>query len=305
MEDVIQEATLSIPENKGAFPKVLLFGNGLLRLADGISWEALLNDMKNRDVSKAEIEAVPYCMRPELLCDMSAEDVRRQVGQRLVDAPLCCSHQLERLLALDFDCILTTNYTYEIEHILTGGKWNSRMRRKCVRVLDGSSHVRHNLSICYEIPRVGKKPVQVWHIHGDAERHASMILSYYSYANAIHKLQEYNKRLGDAVYEHQKAGKDFLVRSWLDWFLVGDVYTVGYSFGFAEIDLWWAMERKKREHAQVGKLHYLNINKEGSAECEPLLKALGAECRNIYLNDRPWPESYDEVIDYIADDLKK
>lgn len=301
--DKIEKNTISLQGE--SFPKVLLVGNGLLRLADGISWEALLNDLKNRDVSPAEIEAVPYCMRPELLCDMSAEDVRRQVGQRLEDAPPCCSPQLERLLALDFDCILTTNYTYEIEHILTGGKWNSRMRKKCVRVLDGSSHVRHNLSICYEIPREGKKSVQVWHIHGDAERHASMILSYYSYANAIHKLQEYNKRLGDAVYEHQEAEKDLPVRSWLDWFLVGDVYTVGYSFGFAEIDLWWAMERKKREHAHVGRLHYLNISKESSAECEPLLKALGAECKNIYLNDRPWPEAYDEVIDYIADDLKK
>ena len=288
-----------------SLPKVLLVGNGLLQLADGISWEALLNDLKNRNVSKGAIEAVPYCMRPELLCEMTAEEIRRQVGRCIAEAPLCCSAQLKQLLTLDFDCILTTNYSYEIEHILTAGKWNSSMRKRCVRVMDGSPYVHHNLSVCYEIPRLGKKPVQVWHIHGDALRHTSMILSYYSYANAIYRLQEYNKRLGNDVFEHQQENRELVVHSWLDWFLIGDVFTVGYGFGFSEIDLWWALERKKRENAQVGKLFYMNVGKDKPAECQALLEALGAECHNVFLRGREWADGYDEIVEELASMISK
>lgn len=293
-----QAAFISLDPTR--LPRVLLLGNGILRLCDGISWNDLLNDLKNRDVVEADISDVPFCMKPEVLCDLDAEEIRRKVGARLADATLCITPQLEKLLSLDFDCILTTNYTYEIERVLTNQKWDDKMRRKCVRVMDGSSHVRHNTNICYEIPRENKPPVQVWHIHGDALRHTSMILSYYSYANAIHKLQEYNKHLGDAIFEHQQEGEALSVRSWLDWFLVGDVYTVGYSFDFAEIDLWWALERKKREHASVGKVHYMNLSNGASAKCKPLLEALGGQYKDILLEGKSWAEGYDAVIDQIA-----
>lgn len=283
--------------NAHAFPRVLLLGNGILKLCGGISWEQLLEGIQNRKVPAAEIKKVPYCMQPELLSSAEAEVIRRQVGEKMSASAPCISPQLEKLLALDFDCILTTNYTYEVETILTGGRWNERMRRKCLRVVHGSSHVHHNLSICYQIPRTDRPPVQVWHIHGDAMRHASLILSYYSYAAAMFKLQEYNKQLGNTLLEYQQAGKPLPVHSWLDWFLAGDVYTVGYGFDFSEIDLWWALERKKREKANVGRLYHLNLEEKMPADNKSMLEALGAHYEGIVLESGSWENGYEAVID--------
>ena len=48
-----------------AFPRVLLLGNGILKICGGISWEQLLEGIQNRKVPAAEIKKVPYCMQPE------------------------------------------------------------------------------------------------------------------------------------------------------------------------------------------------------------------------------------------------
>lgn len=289
----------TISLSSDAFPRVLLLGNGILKLSGGISWKQLLSNIQNRELPEAEVNKVPFCMQPELLSSAEAEVIRRQVGEKMSASAPCISPQLEKLLALEFDCILTTNYTYEVETILTGGRWNERMRQKCLRVVHGSSHVHHNLSICYQIPRADRPPVQVWHIHGDAMRHTSLILSYYSYAAAMFKLQEYNKQLGNTLQEYQQSGKPLPVHSWLDWFLASDVYTVGYGFDFSEIDLWWALERKKREKANVGRLYHLNLEEHMPADNKSMLEALGAHYEGIVLENGSWANGYEAVIDQL------
>lgn len=285
-----------IPLTDSRPPRVLLLGNGILRLCRGVSWSELLEGLRSREVSDTDLKAVPYCMQPELLCDAEAEVIRRQVGAHMAAAAPCISPQLEALLALDFDCILTTNYSYEVEEILTGGQWNEKARRRCLHVADGAPGAHNNLSICYAIPRKDRSPVQVWHIHGDTLRHTTLILSYYSYAASIYRLQEYNKRLGNALEEHQQSGNALTVRSWLDWFLAGDVFSVGYGYDFSEIDLWWALERKKREKADVGQLIYLNLETEKPAANRQLLEALGARYEGIPVENGSWVRAYDRLI---------
>ena len=53
--------------NAHAFPRVLLLGNGILKLCGGISWKQLLANIQNRELPEAEVNKVPYCMQPELL----------------------------------------------------------------------------------------------------------------------------------------------------------------------------------------------------------------------------------------------
>ena len=42
--------------------------------------------------------------------------------------------------------------------------------------------------------------------------------------------------------------------SWVDYFLTGEVYSVGFGFDLSEIDLWWLVDCKRR-HFSNARLH--------------------------------------------------
>ena len=61
-------------------PRVLLLGNGLLRLAGGGDWSALLNQLSGSEKS-VNLKGIPYAMKPEALCGPDVESVQRQAAQ--------------------------------------------------------------------------------------------------------------------------------------------------------------------------------------------------------------------------------
>ena len=237
-------------------PNVLLLGNGILRLADGPKWSDLLEKIAENEISEATLDEIPFSMRPEVLCGTESERVQTKVSDELKKWEQKIPQELEELLTLDFDCILTTNYTYEIENILCNGKWTENRRKKALRCLNDSKSQHKNTHNCYEIERVDKPDIQVWHIHGDQARKRSLVLSYYSYAQSLQKLQEYNAKTGGFHKKRQDEGKAFVMKSWLDWLVCGNVYVVGLGLDFSETDIWWALERKSREKAKVGKTFF-------------------------------------------------
>lgn len=49
-----------------------------------------------------------------------------------------------------------------------------------------------------------------------------------------------------AVYKAFLSGKtDFTPSSWIDYFMLGDVYMVGLGLDISEMDLWWLISCKK------------------------------------------------------------
>ena len=196
------KTTLKLPMDR--LPKVLLLGNGILRLSGGGDWGALLNQINLKD-KLPNLGKVPYAMQLECLCGVDVEDVQRRTSAAIADGPT--DEVLKRLLALPFDAILTTNYTYEIERVLTGREWTEAARRKAFVALEGSPHVRHNTCVCSLVPCADGCTVPVFHIHGERGRKHSLVLSYYSYANAVSRLIELNKKRGNAYEEHQQAGQ--------------------------------------------------------------------------------------------------
>ena len=231
-------------------PNVLLLGNGMLRLGNqGKSWEQLLDDIKTRE--RVNAEYVPGAMKPEAFCGVDAEEIQRRIAKEIetledVHSLLC------ELLRVPFDAILTTNYTYEIESVLSEKAWNERTRRAAFVALDGNTKVHHNTFVCNAVTTGDGRTVPVFHIHGEKARKHSMVLSYYSYANALSRLTMYNKALGNNLYECQQEHRQFFCKCWLDYFLLGNVWAVGLSMDVSEFDLWWAVERKARERAKHG-----------------------------------------------------
>lgn len=291
-------------------PKVLLLGNGMLRLGnEAAGWDDLLVKIKTRP-GKLDVKGanVPYAMQPEALCGVDVEQIQRDVSANIVT--LKKHHPLlDELLGLPFDAVLTTNYTYEAEAILSGKEWPGKSeRRKAFTVLDNKPTVRHNTFICNSVKVPGRGVIPVFHIHGEAERKHSLILSYYSYANALSRLVTYNRdKLKDSLNEHQQEQKDYQCRCWLDYFIMGDVWSVGFGLDVSEFDVWWAIERKAREKAEHGRFKaYFEKKPDAKTDTAQvlLLGAMDADYKSIPLTGDKYEALYREVIDDIKKDMK-
>jgi hypothetical protein len=284
------------------YPRVLLLGNGILRLRGGVSWEALLARIAvNDEISDDVLRDIPLAMRVEALCGVDVEGARLRAAAEFEPMEACVTDTLKRLLALPWDCVLTTNYTYEAEGVLLGqDRFGKEDRRRMLACMDGSVYRKDNLHFCYIMERKGLPPLPVWHIHGDLGRPDSMILSYYSYAKAISRLQKYNRQLKNAFQDAVQARRLVTPRSWSDWFILGDVYTVGFGYDFSEFDLWWAAERKARENARVGRLIAYQDRQQKSDPVCALLSAVGGEVNRVYDY-----EDYTEYYRIVIDDIEK
>ncbi len=285
---------LQMDPNK--IPSVLLVGNGVLRLGKCISWNDLLQKIASPTDKTMHLKYVPMAMQPECLCGVDVDEVQRRIAQEITESEPDQSDYLKRLVSLPFDAILTTNYTYEIEQTLTGNKWDNQTRKKSFFALDGNTHVRNNTCICNIVNTKEGRTVPVFHIHGEKFRKHSMILSYYSYANAVSRLILFNKQRGNIYQEKQQANEKLSCLSWLDFFLLGNVYSVGFGFDTSEFDIWWAIERKAREIAQKGILYaYMIEEKECEIRQEALFHAMKVYVKKIIAKNG-YLDAYEQVL---------
>ena len=98
-------------------PRVLLLGNGLNRVYGGASWAGLLDKLNRTGYTPDQVKGIPMPMQAVLLSedhvDVSLKDLRRELSR--YEGHPWLEEQLRTLLALPFDCVLTPNFTYEIE----------------------------------------------------------------------------------------------------------------------------------------------------------------------------------------------
>lgn len=280
-------------------PKVLLLGNGILQLNNGICWSDLIRSLSRSGSEEKNIDGIPFAMQPEAVCGTNVEEVQRKTAETIKNGE---PHELlKQLVSLDFDAILTTNYTYEIEQTISEKDWTERSRRNSHTTLYGSPHVRYNTFKCNLVRGKNGREVPIFHIHGEKDRKHSLVLSYYSYANAVHHLIEMNKRRQNIYEEKQEVGNSLECHGWLDYFLLGDVYAVGFGFDFSEFDIWWAIERKSREHALHGQVHAYTIGDQPDHAKSTMFTSMNIEERFIKLLDDNYSEAYENILK----DLKK
>ena len=284
------------------FPKVLFLGNGILRLTNnGTGWSDLLSALSSDGRIKQDICNVPNAMQPEAIRGTDVEEVQRLTATSLTSQK---PHNiLKQLVFLDFDAILTTNYTYEIETALLNGKWNDNYRRHSHMTLFGSPHVLYNTYKCNIVKDINGRAIPVFHVHGELARKRSLVLSYYSYADAVYHLIEMNKLRKNDYEEHQQSGSLLNVRGWLDYFLMGEVYSVGFGFDLSEFDIWWAAERKSREHADNGMLHAYTISGSSEKSKSLMLRAMGIDERYYRVYDGQYEKAYMSVLEEIKAEL--
>ena len=240
----------------GKTPNVLLLGNGINRAYKFMSWDELLQKISTNKGIK--LDSVPAPLQAVILTGDNVDVKLKEIAPDLVSlkAPYEEEILLQEISQLPFDAILTTNYTYELEKSicndfkLAPGK-SSKYRK--VSVPDSKSFARDNLFTYFELPNFDKP---IWHIHGEAAKTKTMILDHYYYGKMLSQSNSYLSALISRYKASQTAGRDFECKSWIDYFLIGNVTIVGLGLDFSEMDLWWLVNAKKRRFPESKIIFY-------------------------------------------------
>jgi len=214
-------------------PKVLLIGNGFYRIYNEGSWNELIEGLKDSKYKdKAESYIIPEPLKVVALAPkMDALELNKEVKNKLNAG--CYIKVLEELLKLNFDLILTTNYTYEIERTL---------KKKGTRIVTKKKYT-HERYLLHKYTLIDNN--KIWHIHGELNKPSSLILSEYSYGVLLSKIYKTIESNTTRFFK-RKINNGFNIDNWVDAFILGDVYSIGLGLSMSEVDLWWLLGKKEK-----------------------------------------------------------
>lgn len=296
-------------------PQVILIGNGLIRsFGDSpTSWTDLLENLTTEKYKgKINPNGLPNTLQIILRTEGNVNNALDEHKEELKGNPVTpeLHSRIDAIRKMNPDHILTTNYSYEIECALAGQKTLSDA--KIARLQRHTSEVKkcepqymiHSYNEAAGIP--------VWHIHGEARKPKSIIVGHYWYGTL---LTNYKKIMEDRKDRYAKDAENgiFTIKSWLDAFIMGDVYVLGFGCDVSELDLWWLLNRKLYEKSKSkGRMYFYSNQDDGSFdEKEELLKVCGAEvihCSRLKmpetLSDSKYRDYADAAIMDIAERIK-
>lgn len=249
-------------------PQVLFLGNGLNLAFGGISWSDLIRKIAKRDDFDWAKSEMPMPLQAILA---SKNQIRTSLQSAKEDfrGKIQTEQQmkvLRDLLTMGFDDILTTNYSYELEEAALGKyELGDRQTAKLMRYTSKNAE-RNYLLHTYNQVQCGEVVNRIWHVHGEIRKTDSMILGHYWYGKLLYKIIEESEKNKDHYTRNQKEEKPTELNSWMDSFILGDVYVLGFGFGLSEVDLWWLLNRKQRERAEHGKVYFYELRSENSGK---------------------------------------
>lgn len=267
----------------GHRPRVLLLGNGLNRVFGGASWTGLLQEINRTRFTIEEVHSLPFPLQAVLLSDDHVDQSLKSLRQKLTACEMhpWLEEQLKKLLSLPFDAILTANFTYELECAADPDfcsiPYRARRYRRHTRAVS-QAEKRFMISTYYDLPVGGGRTVPLFHIHGEALKPDTVILGHYFYGNLLFRYDDYLTRHAPGASYRDRLDPDGMeVLSWLDYFILGDVYTLGFGFDTSEMDLWWLLCRKKRELSPHGSVLFFEPDRSSAETKNALLNAYGVQ----------------------------
>lgn len=258
---------------------VLLVGNGINRLSQDYSWENLLEDLIAYIGKKHTIQfkkEKPFTLLYEEIY-LRARKYRGKNEIKLKEKITELMGNLKvnefhtKFLNLGVKHILTTNYDYNLE----------RSYMNHIGESDNlSSETKYNL-----FRRRKVDDTYIWHIHGEAEVAKSITLGHGHYVGYLQKMRNHLTGKKRNILDFEKT-KD--IYSWVDLFIKDNVYIVGSSLDYTEIDLWWLLIYKERSRYEknighIGKTIYYyfydnNLKPKKEAKLS-LLESYGVEVK--------------------------
>ena len=260
-------------------PQSILFGNGLNLLNEGtVSWNDLLKDIARESLddnipNTLKYEAVilkqPYRKAPEPLITSdrklfltSGREEFLVLGE-VVESRL--KHDIaERVSSYEPNDIYTTVSELPVNHFITTNYDNTLLKVR------GYNHInsQNKQEQLYSIRRhyTFTDGQQYWPIHGNVDSPRSIMLGFDHYCGALSKVESYVKggydmpeigRLTSIVKRLEKGIDN--VHSWIDLFFCSDVHILGQGLDYAEMDLWWILNKRRRVKQKYEKLIHNQI----------------------------------------------
>lgn len=312
---------------------VLLIGNGInLSFSDtNIRIDQLLNSKKNKFRKHINIPnetQIPFPLKMVIGTQDHVDDLMKEYTDCLWGKVKRKSEQYyfyEKLLNLPVADILSTNYGFEFEETAYDEEEISKSKiGKITTYIPGKDRKKSESSLfLYTYQSAGERydNKRIWHIHGHAKNHSSMIIGHCYYGRFLHRIIDYTKQ-NEGRYRWGKQDPPE-IRSWVDAFLFGDIYVLGFSYDFAEMDLWWLLNQKKNGNygRNSGKLYFYEPYDSSNTAKYELLKSYNSEVRHLNMviqqcrkepqysqvkeeNIRLYKEFYYRAVDDIAQSIK-
>lgn len=290
------------PISPRKIPKVLLLGNGINRAFDGQKWEHLLKAICKQPFTEDEwaiLRKMPY---PLLAVAVTGDDLATAMKDKAdsfvnMEIPEEERQIIREVVGDSFDAILTTDYSYEIEHALCDDFSVSKWRQSRFRHYTCDRKSRIETESLYQYMEV-REGLPIWHMHGEAAKPDTMVIGHSYYGNMIARMQ---KHITESVKAHKAAAKqrkEYYPRSWVDYFLYGDVYIVGQGLSVHELDLWWLISAKKRNG--MGSIYYFEPD-AGIAK-QTLSDAYDVKIVKLPVYNEDYKTYYRDVAKYLKEE---
>lgn len=251
--------------------KAILFGNGLNLLNGYTTW----NDLIQRIDDKGDGQKIPNTLHYEAQILQQPYKVTETITYE--DEPLNYNGET-RNFTIGMESSFkngvahnmqqyTSNDVYRrmaslngVQHYLTTN-YDQVMKQTLLAMgYEEQEHVRaentYSLRRRHILANAEGEWKHIWHIHGESEAPQTIMLGLHQYCGSVGRISEYlngkykykqkkQMQTMPKLVEHLKAGivEPF---SWIDLFFIADIYIVGFSLLYDEIDLWWVLTRRKR-----------------------------------------------------------
>lgn len=287
-------------------PQVLLVGNGLVYQND-FSWDNFIKKISKESKPDTLTDGIPYSIKATTIANVSDKTRHNDYCKAFSEYKYSSFDNLNQLLKIPFDSILTTNYTYEIENHLYKNYYllsNETKRKKSICTAK-KSEAKYLLRTYNRLSR-GVQTHDIWHIHGEIRRKSSIILTHDEYARLTKNILEYLDKIRNSYDEYYE---DVKFKSWIDYFIMGDIYIVGLGLDFSEFDLWWLLNRRMRENAKIGNIYFYEPKSEQSEAKISVLECMGVKCENFSMlkpsKDNELTAFYDEFYKKVIVDINQ
>ncbi len=295
---------------------VIIFGNGLNRLSKGaLSWDDLL-----KNIASNVIPDVPNTLQYENLYlnnKLKKEENRTSLSEEDNEFAFKCkirdelsgfksNEVFKELASLNNVSYITPNYdsTLEKELVNQGFEFDDKKSDTTEKV--------YSVRRCHCFKKDGRETC-VWPIHGEIRYPQTMMLGMDHYCGSIGKIDSYIK--GRYDYEGKKIPsmidklnsterKEEEAISWIDLLFTKNIHIIGFGMDFAELDIWWILNKRKRYIVEAKALVKNTIffyDSEVNGSKADMLRALDVTvervpCVNKHLE---WNAYYLDIIDKI------
>lgn len=290
----------------------ILIGNGINRSFDTnhTSLDKLI-EKSSSDSSLTDVD-LPFPLKIVLGTNNNVHESMKKLSDSLWGCINCESQKafFKSILDLPVNDFFTVNYGFELEEAayhIQNQKITASKISSITDYIKGSGINRKESSMFIHTFQKASADKRIWHIHGHAKNPSSMIIGHYYYGNMLSKIKSYLRKTG-ARYNWNTT-----VKSWIDAFILNDVYSIGFGFDYAESDLWWLLERKNREESNHGKFYFYEPYSNSSYYKHRLIECYGGIVNTLGYtienendnNDRLYQEFYKAALADIRNMINK